>query len=327
MYVKIFLIFLLLYVGQAENMKAEILISLLFDLLAEKRLSAPQIARRYGVSTRTALRYIDTLTLAGVPVVAIRGQNGGFAVLDTYKLPAGFLTEEEHEAVTEALSAVNAQLGSAKLASGIKKLLATSKNTDNSLRFTSGNLIIDAGHWGDTGMYKKKLSFAERCIEENKVMFIRYHDRTGETSERSVEPHALLFKQGLWYIYAYCRLRGAFRFFKLGRIEQAKATEETFARREMPKADFTAWYGAGQSVPARFEIEKSALSDFEEWVGIENIREINGVYIAEVSLPDDGGLVSKILTFGTGIKVLSPPELKKKVVDAAKAVAEYYDRA
>lgn len=62
-------------------------------------------------------------------------------------------------------------------------------------------------------------------------------------------------------------------------------------------------------------------------MGRHREREINGVYIAEVSLPDDGGLVSKILTFGTGIKVLSPPELKKKVVDAAKAVAEYYDRA
>ena len=155
-------------------------------------------------------------------------------------------------------------------------------------------------------------------------MFIRYHDRTGETSERFIEPHALLFKQGLWYIYAYCRLREAFRFFKLGRIEQAKATDEIFARREMPKADFSAWYGAGKSVLARFEIKKSALSDFEEWVGIENIRESSGNYFAEVALPDDGGLISKLLSFGTGIKVLSPPELKEKVISAAKSVAEYY---
>lgn len=305
-------------------MKTEVLISLLFDLLAEKQISAPQIAKRYGVSTRTALRYIDTLSLAGVPVVATRGQSGGFSILDTYKLPAGFLTKEEYEAVIDALTAVNGQLNSAKLRSGTEKLRATTKKSDRPLQISSGNLIIDAGHWGDTGMYKKKLTFAEQCIEESKVMFIRYHDRTGETSERFIEPHALLFKQGLWYIYAFCRLRQAFRFFKLGRIEQAKATEETFSRREMPKADFSAWYGAGQSVLARFEIKKSALSDFEEWVGIENIRENNGNYFAEVALPDDSGLVSKILTFGTGIKVLSPPELKEKVINAAKSVAAHY---
>ena len=305
-------------------MKSETLISVLFDLLAEEIVTAPQVAEKYGVSERSAYRYMDALSLANVPVYSERGPNGGFKLLGTYKLPAGFLTAEEYDAVLEALNAVNSQLSSAKLQSGIQKLKSNSKNTPN-LTLSSGNLIIDAGHWGDTGSYKQKLSAAEKSIESRAVLALKYHDRTGEFSERSVEPHALLFKQGLWYIYGYCRLREDFRLFKLGRIEQMNETGETFERRPLPEdKPFSRWFGAENSVTVKFEIQKSALSDFEEWVGIEHIRPLGENFTAEVRLPDDGGLISKILAFGTGLKVLSPEPLKKRIAAAAQAIAQVY---
>lgn len=296
-----------MYEEKVKNMKNETLISLLFDLLAEERLTAPQIAAKYGISERTVFRYIDTLSLANVPVYAERGKNGGFRLLSTYRLPAGFLTPEEYEAVLGALSAVGGELPSAKLASGINKIRASAKNADTALTLTSGNLIIDAGHWGDTSSYKRKLAEAEKSIEERLVLFMKYHDRTGEYTEREVEPHALVFKQGLWYIYGYCRLRGDFRLFKLGRIEQASRTGEIFERRPFPSdKPFSEWFGAAEGIDIVFGIEKSALSDFEEWVGIEHIRRDGESFTASVRLPDDGGLISKILTFGTEIKVLPP---------------------
>ena len=44
--------------------------------------------------------------------------------------------------------------------------------------------------------------------------------------------------------------------------------------------------------------------------------------VAEVSVPDDGGLVEKLLSFGGGVKVLSPLSLKEKVIDAARRIID-----
>lgn len=305
-------------------MKTDTLICILFDLLADGRITAREEAEKYDISLRTAFRYMDALTVANVPIYAERGKGGGFGLLGTHKLPAGFLTEGEFNAVTEALSAVNSQLGSAQLQSALQKLKATRKGAPN-LTLSSGNLIIDAGHWGDTGSYKQKLAAAEKSIEEQRVLTLKYHDRTGVFSERDVEPHALLFKQGLWYLYAFCRLREDFRLFKLGRIKQMGETGETFSRRPLPQElPLWQWFSAENSVNVKFEIKKSALSDFEEWVGIEHIRPSGKHFAAEVRLPDDGGLISKILAFGTGIKVIAPESLKKRIAAAAREVAALY---
>lgn len=53
-------------------MKSETLISVLFDLLAEEIVTAPQVAEKYGVSERSAYRYMDALSLANVPVYSER---------------------------------------------------------------------------------------------------------------------------------------------------------------------------------------------------------------------------------------------------------------
>ena len=163
-------------------MKQEILISILYDLLAGERVTLRGVAEKYGVSERTAYRYLESLSTANVPVWTERGRNGGFRMEEQYRLPAGFLTAEEADAVNDALAAVNAELGSEKLRSAMEKLKASSKNADTALTLTSGNLIIDAGHWGDASTYREKLARAEESIEKRLVVALKYHDRTGEYS-------------------------------------------------------------------------------------------------------------------------------------------------
>ena len=50
----------------------------------------------------------------------------------------------------------------------------------------------------------------------------------------------------------------------------------------------------------------------------------NGKYIADVIFPDDETLVSKILEFGTGVKVVAPTELKKRIRAQATEIAKLY---
>ena len=62
-----------------------------------------------------------------------------------------------------------------------------------------------------------------------------------------------------------------------------------------------------------------------EWLGIENVSLINGNYYANVSLPIDDGLISKIMSYGSGIKVNSPKELKQKIKEKANQVVSLYN--
>ncbi len=308
-------------------MKYEIMLRILFELMSKKSVKASYLAEKYEVSVRSIHRYINCLELAGVPIYTIRGNNGGFAIIDTFKFSSTFMTRQEFEQTINALSAITASVPNNDLSTVINKLKSAIRNEYSSVNLKSGNLIIDAGPWGDAVGYKAKLNVLQKCIESNNNLLIRYHDRNGEVSERVIEPHVIVFKQGLWYIFAYCHLRNDFRFFKTGRIEHATILNEKFERKEIDQQNLplSFWENEITTQDVVFEIEKKCLSDVEEWLGIENITLKNGKYIAEVKLPSDNGLVSKIMSFGNGIKVIAPKSLRNDIINFANAIINKYN--
>ena len=64
-------------------MKFGILLSILFDLLIKRKITASYIAEKHEISPRTVYRYIDALSLA-VPIYVKRGRDGGFCISDNY---------------------------------------------------------------------------------------------------------------------------------------------------------------------------------------------------------------------------------------------------
>lgn len=307
-----------MYKEVKKYMKFEIMIGILFELLSKKCVKAKYLAEKYEVSVRSIYRYINSLELAGVPLYTVRGNRGGFSIVDTYRLGSTFLTAQEFEQTINSLSAIVGSVPNKILSNVILKLKANSKNEYNQFNVKGGNLIIDASPWGDAVGYKSKLSLISESIEKSLPLSIIYHDRNGEISERVIEPHVIVFKQGLWYVYAYCTLRKTFRFFKTGRIESANLLNKPFIRKDLPdSAPPLNWQDDASMIDVEFLVDKSVLSDVEEWLGIENVNEIKGKHLAFAKLPYDKGLVSKIMSFGSKVKVLSP----KVLIDDVKANA------
>ena len=300
-------------------MKYEIMLRILFELLAKKCVKASYLADKFEVSVRSIHRYINCLELAGVPIYTLRGNTGGFAIVDTYKLSSTFMTVKEYEQTLNALKAITESVPDKNLTNVISKLEAVIRNERSGFDIKSGNLVIDAGPWGDTVGYKSKLTVIQRAIEENKKLSIRYHDRNGDITERIIEPHVILFKQGLWYVYAFCNLRNDFRFFKTGRIEHANITDQKFTRRKISEdaLPLNFWQSTTDTIDVILEVDKKYVSDVEEWLGIENVRLKNNLYIAEAKLPNDNGLVSKIMSYGNGITVVAPENLQLSVKSRA----------
>ena len=304
-------------------MKYEIMLKITMLLLSKRKITARELADRFSISTRSVYRYIEELDVCGVPVDISRGRYGGITVADTFRLPSGFFTREEFSATVNALEAMKSQVSDESVETALEKLQRQQKNEKRELS-VCGNIIIDGGTWGESKKFTDKMRVCETAVNERKCLMIDYISRGGEHSKRVIDPYVLVFKQNVWYIYAFCHTKQTFRTFKIGRIKSATFTGEEFTRAEITRDDIDMNFGYSDDelTEVTFEIEKNSLADAEEWLGIDNIEPRGDKFIARLTLPDNGGLVNKILSYGGAVKVLEPLALKEKVKSAAQAIAE-----
>lgn len=306
-------------------MKFQAMLKILFTLLKKRRSSAAELAAACGVSERSIHRYLEELIVSGVPIDIIRGRNGGIFLPDTYKLPENFFTKEEYAAAVNALGALSEQMRDDAVKSALEKLLSQQKADRRDMTLT-GRVIVDGGTWGDAYDFSDKLKVLEDAAEDDECLDLLYIDREGKESRRTIEPHLLVYKQNIWYVYAWCRKRSDFRLFKVARIKSARKTGEIFARREIDRAHLPLKFNFenAELTDVKFSVQKKALPDVEEWLGIDNIRVEGENITAEATLPGGEVLFSKILAFGDGIKVLSPESLAKEVKQRAEKLAALY---
>ena len=106
-------------------MRADRLVSMVLLLRQRGRMTANELATELEVSSRTVLRDIEALSIAGVPVYAERGRNGGFSMLPGFRTELTGLNHDEALALLTAGSARGDEvfgLGTA-LASAMRKVV------------------------------------------------------------------------------------------------------------------------------------------------------------------------------------------------------------
>ncbi|MGN0804503.1 MAG: helix-turn-helix transcriptional regulator [Candidatus Coproplasma sp.] len=304
-------------------MKYQIMIKMLNMLSSRLKITAREVAERFEISQRSVYRYVEELNVAGVPVDVVRGRYGGIFIADTYRLPMGYFTKGEYSATENALQAMSTQIADENINTALEKLRSRHKEEKREIS-VCGDIIVDGGSWADMGKFSEKMRVVEQAVKDSLSLDIDYISREGEHSRRVIDPYVLIFKQNVWYVYAYCHTRQNFRTFKVGRIKLARFTGRKFRKKSISREDIPLnfEYSSEQLTEITLEIKKDALADVEELLGVDNVEPIGDALIATVSLPDDETLVDKILGYGGKVKVLSPLSLKERVRKTALSIAE-----
>lgn len=92
-------------------MKTNRLYAITIYLLNHGRTSAAELAKYFEVSVRTIQRDIDSLGMAGIPVYAINGVNGGYEISDTFKMDNQLMSKDDFAYIITALISARQRCG------------------------------------------------------------------------------------------------------------------------------------------------------------------------------------------------------------------------
>lgn len=208
-------------------MRLEMTLSMAFELLEKRRLTASYLAEKFSVSPRTVYRCVETLANF-IPLSIKRGRSGGICLAENYLLPVGFMTETEYRTVAEALEKAYAQTGEYRFLSAKRKFSAQAKREELpsyiSAEIGEITLLPDKNATPEYNM----LCILQESIREKRVTELLLK---GEKFPRRTEPASLLLKNSEWYLVAFCYLERTFLTIPLRSLRGAWSTEEVFHHR------------------------------------------------------------------------------------------------
>jgi len=310
-------------------MKLDRLFAITMLLINHKRISAKELSNRFEVSPRTIYRDIEAINQAGIPVVAYPGTNGGFGILENYKIDRNLLTVEEIISVITALKGVNSTLEDSKISHTMEKIKGLIPDWQME-EFNKRNrqVVIDFNPWGVTESQREKLNTLRKAIEENRLVSFYYTNARYESIQRLVEPLSLVFKGYSWYLYGYCRVKEDFRVFRFSRIKNLNMEDESFTPRDKSYEESmyeSTWGNPGSYIDIVLRFNKRVEMNVSEFYGDEAVQiDKDGSLIVSVRYPEDEWVYGNILSYGENVEVLEPPHLREIIREKARRISELY---
>ena len=300
-------------------MKLERQLGILTVLLKNTQATAPQLAERFEVSRRTINRDIESLCMAGIPIVSRQGGGGGFSIAQGYRLEGNVLTADELSSILAALKGI----GSVTENTSVERALDKLSPKDGTLVPEESLLIDLASHYKDS--LTEKIARLRQAIRARKIVSFDYYSERGKETRR-IEPYRVAFQWTSWYVLGYCLERGDFRMFKLARLWELCSCDESFAPRPIPKEalDFNARFPDQTRYRALFH--PSARHLLIEAYGPNCYEETpEGMLLFENGYTQKAYTLSWLLGFGDKVRVLSPQSLADELLQTAKNMAALYE--
>lgn len=301
-------------------MKNDRLFQIVYLLLDKGTMTAPELSRALEVSVRTIYRDIDALSLAGVPVYATQGKNGGVSLLPNYAFDKALLSDEEQNQILYAIQSLRAV--DQPVDALLNKLGGLFQKQNTSW------IEVDFSRWGMGSTDSVKFERLKNALIGRRALEIVYCSTSGQTSRRVILPVKLIFKDKSWYLHAFCRMQDDFRLFKISRIIEMTVLDERFGElpEEIPPLEQSI-DGIPSMQPMRLLFDPAvAFRVYDEFERSMIECQPDGSLLVCVQLPQDSWVVSYLFSFGTGVTVLEPASMQSRLAKTSRAIWHHHEK-
>ncbi|MCS5347973.1 YafY family transcriptional regulator [Staphylococcus aureus] len=308
-------------------MKISRLISIILLLNERKRVSANELSELMEVSKRTIYRDVETINLAGIPVYSIPGVGGGFEIMENFKIDKNTFTENELASLLisnynfpDKLKNMDFYNTNLK----IKSLIP--KEKINIIDTQVAQFYMDSNHWNEFRNIDDQVIKFKKAIQNNQVLKVKYINHLGNITEREVEPYQLILKAGQWYGYVYCNLRDDFRLLKLTRVMNIQDSDRKFIEKVYKDPLLsTDRIFEKLKMTIKLRVHESIVERLLDFCNYESFRqENNRHYVVDFPFIDNSYYYGLILSFGDKCEIIEPTEIRNKMKQIIKKIANNY---
>lgn len=208
--------------------KSDRLFQLTNILRRHQPITAKQLAEKLMVSERTIYRYVDDLSLSGIPVYGEPGV--GYRLSEGFELPPLQLSPGELEALITGVSFTASLTGKDFAASAhslLAKIEAALPNESQMIASEDRVVRVPASHvqseaylvWGKV----------HAAIARRHWLRIAYRSLSEVVTARTVYPLGLFYWGGKWTLGCWCELRRDYRDLRVDRIIKLEISENAGA--------------------------------------------------------------------------------------------------
>lgn len=301
-------------------MQIERLVQMVFYIAGREHVTAKELAAHFRVSTRTIYRDLNTLSLAGIPIMSAKGTGGGIFLLDGYTIEKPLLSREEQQNILQGLQILqasnypNAEITLSKIGAVFRHALEPEW------------LEVDFSFWGSDDKEKVTISELQYAILNKHLITFDYFNSELQKSYRTIEPLRLVFKSHAWYIIGYCRYKQDIRTFRMSRMKHIHVMPETF-QRELPK-DYSllSEYKEEYQIPV-FKLKFSraiAYRLYDEFQEHQVSLCEDGNYLVTIRYQLSNWTFNYLLSFGKYVEIIEPEEARTMLKERALEIAGLY---
>ena len=315
------------------------LLRLITMLQGNRTHTVDELADQLEVSRRTVFRDLQVLEMAHIPYYHDR-QVGGYRIDPRFFLPPVNLTLTEALAILAMTGRVRSSAQVPLQAEAARAAVKLESILPEQIGQYVGSVLEKLSvHWTPVSEHAQSGEMMETVVQaivDKRCCRAEYQSfYEGSAIQTVIRPLRVVFIERGWYVIAYSEMHQEIRTFKLMRFARLEPTDQTFAEpADVDLDDYfaDAWRmipeGQFYDVHLHFAPKVAANVAEVQWHRTQQIEtNEDGSIEYRVRVNGLGEISWWLMGYGDQVKVVGPPELKERVVAAARNVLGQYGQA